>query len=162
MKTIRNKFVRSLMGSFQATPNGFSERVRRSSFRSSRNSLTQSPWLELDHQGKTIDLGFQVERSEVIRHFAIHLRQGYLCEVLTDGALGLGMQLLLFHLKDDLGETTDLSKSQPEKAEELRQQLLVWQKETGAVIPSLPNPDFDPTASSVGNKKKKTKSEVAK
>ena len=62
----------------------------------------------------------------------------------------------LFNLKDDIGESNDLSKSQPEKAEQLRQQLLAWQKKTQAVIPREPNPDFDPSAKA-GNRKKKSK-----
>ena len=48
----------------------------------------------------------------------------------------------LYHLKSDLGETTDLSGLYPRKREELYGLLKQWQKDTGAELPR-PNPGFD-------------------
>jgi arylsulfatase A-like enzyme len=47
----------------------------------------------------------------------------------------------LYNLKDDLGEKTDLARSMPKQAGELRQRLRDWRKEVGAAMPS-PNPAF--------------------
>jgi arylsulfatase A len=47
----------------------------------------------------------------------------------------------LFNLKDDLGETTNLAETRPEKAAELREQLHRWRADVGAAMPS-PNPDY--------------------
>ena len=50
----------------------------------------------------------------------------------------------LFNLKEDLGEIRDLAHSEPEKAAMLLEELRAWQKRTGAVIPSVLNPVFNP------------------
>ena len=50
----------------------------------------------------------------------------------------------LYNLKEDIGETINLAKKFPEKAEELHRQLISWRKATGAPIPRELNPDFDP------------------
>jgi arylsulfatase A-like enzyme len=50
----------------------------------------------------------------------------------------------LYNLKDDVGETKDLSTTQPELAKKLRMQLNVWRKAVGAQLPT-PNPQYDPT-----------------
>jgi arylsulfatase A-like enzyme len=47
----------------------------------------------------------------------------------------------LYNLKDDLGEKTDLARSMPKQADDLRQRLREWRKEVGAAMPS-PNPGF--------------------
>ena len=52
--------------------------------------------------------------------------------------------LQLYNLKDDLGETKDLSKTNLKKTKELHRLLKQWQGETKAIIPSIPNPDFAP------------------
>ncbi len=49
----------------------------------------------------------------------------------------------LFNLAEDIGETTDLISSNPEKADELMVLLDEWREEVGAEFP-VPNPDFDP------------------
>ena len=51
--------------------------------------------------------------------------------------------LTLFNLSEDIGETTDLSGSHPEKVTELMGLLNEWRSECGAEFP-VPNPDFDP------------------
>lgn len=49
----------------------------------------------------------------------------------------------LYNLKDDLGETTDLAKERPDKADQLRTLLHQWRKEVGAALPSA-NPNYKP------------------
>jgi arylsulfatase A-like enzyme len=51
--------------------------------------------------------------------------------------------LELFNLRDDIGETKDLSAEMPEKVQELHEKLKQWREETGAEVPPR-NPDFDP------------------
>ncbi len=43
----------------------------------------------------------------------------------------------LFNLADDIGETNDLIKSNPDKAAELAGKLAAWRKDIGAVMPTL-------------------------
>jgi arylsulfatase A-like enzyme len=49
----------------------------------------------------------------------------------------------LYNLKDDVGETTDLAATMPEKAKHLRTQLAAWRKSVGAQLPTA-NPNYDP------------------
>ena len=51
--------------------------------------------------------------------------------------------LELYHLKDDIGETSDLAAKMPDKAAELRHKLHAWRKKIGAQLPT-PNRDHDP------------------
>ncbi len=57
-------------------------------------------------------------------------------------------KLELFNLKEDLGETNDLSAEKPELARELNALIDGFLKETDAVIPKL-NPAFRPPAATV-------------
>jgi len=54
-----------------------------------------------------------------------------------------GKTYKLFNLKDDLGETTDLSDKMPEKVRELDVCLVKWLKDSDAKLPRL-NPDYRP------------------
>ena len=49
----------------------------------------------------------------------------------------------LYNVKEDIGEKNDLSKSNPEMAKQLFEDLKTWQKETKAVIPTVLNESFD-------------------
>ncbi len=49
----------------------------------------------------------------------------------------------LYNLKKDIGETTDLAATQPNKAAAMRRRLEDWLRVTGAQIP-VKNPNFDP------------------
>ena len=51
--------------------------------------------------------------------------------------------LELYHLGDDLGETTDLADRHPEKRDELYARLDAWRVASGADLPTEPNPDYD-------------------
>jgi arylsulfatase A-like enzyme len=52
----------------------------------------------------------------------------------------------LYDLSSDPSETKDLSGANTEKTALLLKNLHDWQKETGAAIPSDPNPHYDPNA----------------
>ena len=49
----------------------------------------------------------------------------------------------LYNLKDDIGETNDVSQEFPEKKEKLYDLLDKWRTETNAPIPTILNPEFD-------------------
>ena len=54
-----------------------------------------------------------------------------------------GSRLELYNLADDLGETQNLARKLPQKADELRQRLNAWRKDADAHLPT-PNPDYRP------------------
>ena len=56
-----------------------------------------------------------------------------LIEFLEDG------RVELFHLREDIGESRDLSASRTDKADELRRALGAWREDVGAQMPT-PNP----------------------
>ncbi len=49
----------------------------------------------------------------------------------------------LYNLAENIGETRNLAKKLPEKADALRDMLYKWRKDTDAQLP-VPNPDFNP------------------
>jgi arylsulfatase A-like enzyme len=51
----------------------------------------------------------------------------------------------LYDLANDISESRDLSTERPEVTGELRAALARWWSETGAFMPTEPNPDFEPT-----------------
>jgi arylsulfatase A len=71
---------------------------------------------------------------------AIRDGQWRLVEFFEDG------KLELYHLAEDVGESTDLVAKNPEKRDELLAKLHAWRKQVGAQMP-LPNPDYDPSRS---------------
>jgi arylsulfatase A-like enzyme len=50
-------------------------------------------------------------------------------------------RLELFNLKDDIGETKDLSKENPQKTRELHEKLIAWRSSVNAKMPTK-NPDW--------------------
>jgi hypothetical protein len=48
----------------------------------------------------------------------------------------------LYNIKNDIGETKNLCNVEVRKRDELLDQLLKWQKETGAKIPTVANNEF--------------------
>ena len=53
------------------------------------------------------------------------------------------MRVELYNLKDDIGETRDLSAAMPDKVNALRQKLHDWRVKVGAQM-LTPNPKYDP------------------
>ncbi len=51
----------------------------------------------------------------------------------------------LYNLRDDIGETKNLSAANPDKTSELKQKLIAWQTKMKATMPT-PNPSYDPAA----------------
>ena len=66
---------------------------------------------------------------------AIRLGQWKLIEFFEDG------RLELYDLSNDVGETKDLAKEEPERVKELHAILQAWREKFGAKMPT-PNPDF--------------------
>ncbi len=54
-----------------------------------------------------------------------------------------GQPLELYHLEDDLGETTNLAEKMPERARRMQEMLAGWRRAVGARMPK-PNPKYDP------------------
>ena len=52
----------------------------------------------------------------------------------------------LYHLGKDPGETTNLVETEPERFEELKQDLETWRKEIQAPVPTELNPEYDEEA----------------
>jgi arylsulfatase A len=63
----------------------------------------------------------------------------------------------LYHLKDDVGESQDISATQSMVRDELLAKLRAWRKEVGAQMPT-PNPNHDPAKDAVRGPKAKAKS----
>ena len=66
------------------------------------------------------------------------IRQGpwKLLEHFESGALEL------YDLQQDVGESKDLSREQPERTRRLHQSLVDWRARMSAIVPSRPNPDY--------------------
>ena len=60
---------------------------------------------------------------------------------LYGGADDGGDRYILYNLKDDIGETTDIAKDYPEKVASMEKKLNAWLTETGALVPK-PNPAY--------------------
>lgn len=95
-----------------------------------------------------VKLGFRSRPVSVIRKgdWKLHL---FMEEWVLDGGrekLDTNHATELYNLKDDIGERTDLAGTNPEKRDELLNDLLVWHQSIGALVPSEPNPKYDPNA----------------
>ncbi len=81
-----------------------------------------------------------LERDAIFWHFP-HYRGGIVpYSIIRNGEWKLikryeGKTFELFNLKEDIGEKQDLSKSRPEKVQELDDLLQTWLKQTGAKLP---------------------------
>jgi arylsulfatase A-like enzyme len=63
----------------------------------------------------------------------------------------------LYNVKDDVGESRDISAAQPKKRDELLAKLKMWRNEVGAQMPTA-NPNHDPAKDAVRGTKAKAKS----
>lgn len=57
-------------------------------------------------------------------------------------ALATNRAVELYNLREDIGERNDLALSNPEKREELVDEILAFWQRTGATLPSEPNPAY--------------------
>ncbi|MGB7326625.1 MAG: sulfatase [Rubripirellula sp.] len=112
-------------------------------------------------RGRELDVqtGFRSRPVSVIRKgdWKLHL---FLEEWQLDGGrekLATNHATELYNLKDDIGERTDLATSNTAKRDELLGDLLAWHQSVGAIVPSEPNPKYDPNAAAKANGKRKGK-----
>lgn len=80
---------------------------------------------------------------------SIRLKEWRLVEFFEDGG-----SIELYNLKDDLGESRDLSATNPETAQDLHQRLKQWRRDVGAQMMTK-NPNFDPEREGETAKRKK-------
>lgn len=63
----------------------------------------------------------------------------------------------LYNLKDDIGERNNLADQEPARRDELLDELLAWHKSVNAKVPSQPNPDYNPNATTKAKGRAKKK-----
>lgn len=94
----------------------------------------------------------ELNRQRMFWHFPCYVGKAAPSSALREGDYKLiefyedGGRRELYNLKTDPNESHDLAKAEPERAATMYQTLLAWQKETGAAVPSGPNPKYDPKA----------------
>ncbi len=111
-------------------------------------------------RGREIDTkaGFRSRPVSVIHEgdWKLHL---YYEEWVLDGGrekLATNHAVELYNLKDDIGERHDLANTNTAKRDELLNDLLAWQKEAKAPIPTDRNPKYAPGTAPKGKKKGKS------
>jgi arylsulfatase A-like enzyme len=88
-----------------------------------------------------------LDRKAIYWHFPLYHGRGCTpCSAVRAGDYKLieyfeDYRIELYNLKDDIGETTDISKSNPVKANQLREMLHKWRKDVDAQIPKR-NPNY--------------------
>ncbi len=91
-------------------------------------------------------------RSRLFWHFPCYVGRATPSSAVREGDFKLveffedGGRVELYNLRDDPNEGRNLAATMPDKAKALTATLHAWQKETGAAIPSEPNPAYDPKA----------------
>lgn len=110
-------------------------------------------------RGRELDVktGFRTRPVSVIHKgdWKLHL---FLEEWQLDGGrekLATNHAVELYNLKDDMGERTDISTQNTTKRDELLADLLAWHQSIHAIVPTEPNPKFDPSAGAKPKKKGK-------
>jgi arylsulfatase A-like enzyme len=100
---------------------------------------------------KQLKVGAPLNRPALFWHFPCYIGKGEPMSLLRAGDYKLihkfaGPTFELYDVRKDPSESKDLAKAEPAKLAELKQQLLAWQKSTGAFLADQPNPAFDPNA----------------
>ena len=100
---------------------------------------------------KQLKVGAPLNRPAIFWHFPCYIGKGEPMSLLRAGDYKLihkfaGPTFELYDVRKDPSESKDLAKAEPAKLAELKQQLLAWQKNTGAFLADQPNPAFDPNA----------------
>ena len=100
---------------------------------------------------KQLKTGAPLNRPAIFWHFPCYIGKGEPMSLLRAGDYKLiqkfaGPTFELYDVSKDPSETKDLAKAEPAKLEELKKQLLAWQKDTGAFLADQPNPAYDPNA----------------
>ena len=100
---------------------------------------------------KQLKTGAPLNRPAIFWHFPCYIGKGEPMSLLRAGDYKLiekfaGPTFELYDVRKDPDESKDLAKQEPAKVEELKKQLLAWQKDTGAFLANEPNPAYDPNA----------------
>lgn len=110
-------------------------------------------------RGRELDVrtGFRSRPVTVIRKgdWKLHLFHE---EWQLDGGrekLATNQAVELYDLANDIGEHHNLALAETSKRDELLNDLLAWQKSVDALVPTEPNPAYDPTAKAKSGKKGK-------
>lgn len=91
-------------------------------------------------------------RQRLFWHFPCYVGKAPPSSAMREGDYKLieffedGGRFELYDLRADPGERRDLAVSLPDKSRELAAALHAWQRETQALLPSGPNPAYDPEA----------------
>jgi arylsulfatase A-like enzyme len=108
-------------------------------------------------RGRDLDVrtGFRSRPVSVVRQgdWKLHL---YHEEWQLDGGrarLDSNQAVELYHLSDDIGERRNLASAQPAKRDELLATLFAWLRSTDALVPTQPNPDYNPASTAEGGRK---------
>ena len=100
----------------------------------------------LFHGASTLD------RKRLFWHFPCYVGRASPSSAIREGDFKLieffeeGGRVELFNLKNDPNEEKNLADLMPDKAAALAKTLRAWQKETNALLPPGPNPNYDPKA----------------
>jgi arylsulfatase A-like enzyme len=113
-------------------------------------------------RGRDLDVrtGFRTRPVSVIRQgdWKLHLFHE---EWVLDGGrekLATNGAVELYNLAADLGEHRNLAHAEPARRDALLNDLLAWMKSTNALVPSQPNPAYDPaTAQAPGRTNRKSR-----
>ena len=93
-----------------------------------------------------------LERKRLFWHFPCYVGRATPASAIREGDFKLIEffeevgRVELFNLKNDPNEEKNLAAIMPEKAAALAKTLRTWQKETHALLPPGPNPNYDPNA----------------
>lgn len=91
-------------------------------------------------------------RKRLFWHFPCYVGRATPSSAIREGDFKLieffeeGGRVELFNLKNDPNEEKNLAEIMPDKAASLAKTLQAWQKETHALLPPGPNPNYDPKA----------------
>jgi arylsulfatase A len=119
--------------------------------------ITNSPGMERDGESlmPLLKQTSGIERDAIYWYYP-HYILGYTpCAVVREGKYKLikyfeDDSFRLYDIQADIGEHNDLSKSMPEKAQELNTKIDQWLSDTGAKLPTL-NPDYVEQATVISN-----------
>ncbi len=93
-----------------------------------------------------------LKRARMFWHFPCYVGRSPPSSALREGDYKLieffedGGRVELYNLRMDPGERTDLAAAMRDKASAMHATLRAWQKDTGALNPSGPNPTYDPAS----------------
>ena len=109
----------------------------------------------------------KLEREAIFWHYPVYLQAGYglnrLWRTAPVGVVRMGEYKLmeffedghleLYHLGNDIGETSNLASLEPQKAREMHQLMKEWRERLDAPFPLERNPGYDPSSKPHNQKK---------